>query len=154
VVLRPDGAARVTTSLTITNTEPAGDLNASTLAYLTIYGPEGAVLDQAASDPFSFREATLAGHPAAGWFRAATPSGGQTTLKVVWDVPALATQDRDGGWEYSLRWMHLPDHTGDVVNLSFELPTSWRWEGDGPPARFSLDREMQETWRLVPGDRQ
>jgi len=154
VVLRPDGAARVTTSLTITNTEPAGDLNASTLAYLTIYGPEGAVLDQAASDPFSFREATLAGHPAAGWFRAATPSGGQTTLKVVWDVPALATQDRDGGWEYSLRWMHLPDHTGDVVNLSFELPTSWRWEGDGPPARFSLDREMLGTWRLVPGDRQ
>jgi len=152
VALAADGSARVTTDITITNTEPPGPLNASTLAYLTIYGPEGGVLDQAASDPFSFREASVAGHPAAGWFRAATPAGGQTTLKVVWDVPALARQQRDGAWEYSLRWMHLPDHTGDVVNLTVDLPATWRWSGAPPPARFSLDREVQGAWRLVAGD--
>lgn len=152
VALGADGAARVTTTITITNTEAPGPANASTLAYLTIYGPEGGVLDQAASDPFSFREPPLAGHPAAGWFRAAPPAGGQTTLKVVWDVPALARQQRDGSWEYSLRWMGLPDHTGDVVNLRVELPATWRWKGAAPPGQFSLDRDMRGTWPLVAGD--
>ena len=152
VDLRPDGGARITTQITITNTLPAGPLNASSLAYLTIYGPEGAVLDQAASDPFGFQEPTLSGHPATGWFRAATPGGGQTTLKVVWEVPKLATNLRDRTWEYNLRWMHAPDHTGDVVNLSFALPPAWRWAADSPPAQLSLDTEIKGTWRLVAGD--
>ncbi len=56
-----------------------------------------------------------------GWFRAAIPSGGQTTLTVVWDGwrghPA-----NEGSWRYDLRWMHLPEHPGYIVNLSFDLP--------------------------------
>jgi hypothetical protein len=152
VVLRADGGARITTTLTVTNTLPPDPLNASTLAYMTLYGPRGAVLDQAASDAFGFKEPTLAGHPAYGWFRAAAPSGGQTTLKVVWDVPRLAEQVGNGAWEYSLHWLHLPDHKGDVVNLAVELPPAWRWAGEPPPAQFSLDRTMRGTWRLVAGD--
>jgi len=150
VAVSPDGGARVTTRLTITNTDPPGPLsNASTLAYLTIYGPEGAVLNQAASDPFGFKEPGMAGHPATGWFRAAAPAGGKDTLTVVWDVPGFVKQLGDGTWEYSLRWRNLPDHTGDVVNLSFDLPASWKWRGGGPPATFSLDREMIGSWRLA-----
>jgi hypothetical protein len=152
VDLRPDGGARITTQITITNTLPPGPSNASSLAYLTIYGPEGAVLDQAASDPFGFQEPTLSGHPATGWFRAAAPAGGQTTLKVVWDVPKLATKLGGRTWEYNLRWMHAPDHTGDVVNLSFALPPAWRWAAESPPAQLSLDREINGSWRLAAGD--
>jgi hypothetical protein len=152
VELRPDGGARISTQITITNSLPPGPLNASSLAYLTIYGPEGAVLDQAASDPFGFQEPALSGHPATGWFRAAAPAGGQTTLKVVWDVPKLATKLRDRTWEYNLRWMHAPDHTGDVVNLSFSLPPAWRWAAEPPPANLSLDTEIRGTWQLVSGD--
>ena len=153
VVLNADGSARITTTLTVTNTLPPDPLsNASTLAYLTIYGPKGGVLDAVASDPLSFKEPPLAGHPAVGWYRAAAPSGGQATLKAVWDVPALVRQLGDGSWEYSLRWRNLPDHTGDSVNLSVALPATWRWAGDPPPARFSLDREMIGSWRLTSGD--
>ena len=148
VALRPDGSARITTTLTVTNTLPPDPMNASTLAYLTIYGPQGAVLEQGASDAFGFKEPTLAGHPAYGWFRAAAPSGGQATLKVVWEVPGLAKQGGDGSWEYSLHWLHLPDHPGDKVRLSFELPPGWEWKGDPPPAEFSLDRTMRGSWRL------
>ncbi len=152
VVLRTDGSARVTTRLTVTNTEPPNAFgNASTLAYLTIYGPEGAVLDVGASDPFAFKEPVAAGHPATGWFKAAAPSGGQTTLTVVWDVPKLVRQLNDGTWEYSLRWRNLPDHTGDVVNLRVELPPSWRWQGGPPPAQFPLDTEMIGSWRIKSG---
>jgi hypothetical protein len=110
------------------------------------------VLDQEASDPLGFKEPALAGHPAHGWFRAAAPSGGETTLKVVWDVPRLVKQVGRRSWEYALRWMHLPDHKGDTVNLSFELPPAWRWSGAPPPAQFSLDQEMTGSWRLAFGD--
>ena len=52
VTLRPDGSARVTTTLTITNTEAAEERSTrAALAYLTIYGPEGAVLDEAVVGP-------------------------------------------------------------------------------------------------------
>jgi len=150
VDLRADGGARITTTITITNTEPLDPLtNVSSLAYLTVYGPEGAVLDPAASDPFGFPEPALAGHPAAGWFRAAKASGGQTTLKVVWDVPRLTRQLGAGTREYALHWMHLPDHTGDVVNLAFQLPPGWSWKGSPPPARLSLDREVHGVWPLA-----
>jgi hypothetical protein len=151
VAVNPDGGARVTTRLTVTNTEPPDIGNPSTLAYLTIYGPEGAVLDQAASEPFGFKEPALAGHPATGWFKAAAPSGGQTTLTVVWDVPELLNRLEGGDWEYSLRWRNLPDHTGDVVNLTVDLPPSWLWKDGAPPDMFSLDREFAGAWRLAPG---
>ncbi|MGI8807526.1 MAG: DUF4012 domain-containing protein [Acidimicrobiales bacterium] len=150
VAVNAQGDARVTTKLTITNTEPSDpNGNASTLAYLTIYGPEGAVLDPAASDAFSFKEPAVAGHPAAGWFKAAAPAGGQTTLTVVWDVPGLLNRLDENSMEYSLRWRNLPDHTGDVVNLSVELPPGWAWSGSPPPAQFSLDREIVGSWRLT-----
>jgi hypothetical protein len=55
-------------------------------------------------------------------------------------------------WDYSLLWMHAPDHTGDVVNLRFDLPPGWRWTGDPPPAQLSLDKEIKGTWRLVQGN--
>ena len=151
VGVRPDGSARITTKLTLTNTDPPDPFsNASTTAYLTIYGPEGAVLDEAASDAFVFKEPAAAGHPAAGWFKAAAPGGGQTTLTVVWEVPAILKQLRGGGWEYALRWRNLPDHRGDVVNLTVDLPTGWKWSGDPPPAQFSLDQEMIGSWRIAP----
>ncbi len=150
VAIRPDGGATVSTQVTITNTEPLDPRsNASSLAYVTVYGPDGASIDQAASDPLGFPEPTLAGHPARGWFKAAAPGGGQVTLKVVWDVPQLLERRSDGDWDYSLRWMHLPDHTGDVVNLSIGLPPGWRWHGTPPPAQHSLDREIHGTWRLA-----
>jgi hypothetical protein len=151
VALRPDGGARVTTDITITNTEPPDLLNSSSLAYITIYGPDGATLDQAASDPFGFLEPSIAGHPATGWFKAAAPAGGQVTLKVVWDVPRLLERVDGEEWDYSLLWMHAPDHTGDVVNLRFDLPPGWRWTGDPPPAQLSLDKEIKGTWRLAQG---
>jgi hypothetical protein len=152
VELRPDGGARVTTELTLTNTLPPHPLyNASSLAYMTVYGPEGAVLDQGASDPFGFPEPAIAGHPATGWFKAAGPAGGQVTLKVVWDVPSLLELGGDSEWAYNLRWMHVPDHTGDIVNLTVALPPAWRWDGGPPPGQFSLDQEFAGTWKLVEG---
>ncbi|MGH3907495.1 MAG: hypothetical protein ACRDTE_25460, partial [Pseudonocardiaceae bacterium] len=135
-----------------TNTEPPGAFNASSMAYLTLYGPEGGVLDSAASDPLGLPEPTLSGHPAIGYFRAAAPGGGRTTVTVAWDVPGLVNRMRDGTWEYSLRWMHLPDHTGDVVNLTFELPPGWQWKDEPPPDQFSLDQEMLGSWRLDADD--
>lgn len=149
VALTPDGGARITTTLTVTNTEPPDPAgNASTLAYMTLYGPQGAVVDQVASDAFGFEEPALAGHPARGWFRAAAPSGGQTTLKVIWDAPGLLTKQGDGTWRYSLRWRNLPDHIGDVVNLNIELPPGWRWTEGAPPAQLSLDQEIIGSWAL------
>jgi hypothetical protein len=152
VGVRPDGAAQIVTRLTITNTESSQTAyNESTLAYHTIYGPEGAVLDQGASDPFGFPEPAAAGHPAAGWFRAAKPDGGQDTLTVVWNAPSLVRRVNDGTWQYALKWLHLPDHTGDVVNLTVELPAGWRWAGDPPPAQLSLDQDVEGTWMIADG---
>lgn len=92
VVLAPDGSARVTTTLTIANTEEAGPLNPQYQAYLTLYGPRGAVLAEGA-DPPAATEQAVEGHPAAGWFRSAEP-GGQTsvTVRAPCDRPAEACQ--------------------------------------------------------------
>ena len=152
VGLRPDGSAQVVTRMTITNTEPRQRaFNESTLAYHTIYGSEGAVLDQGASDPFGFPEPAVAGHPAAGWFKAARPDGGQDTLTVVWNVPNLVRWVKDGTWQYALKWLHQPDHTGDVVKLIVDLPAGWRWAGDAPPAQFSLDQDFEGRWMIAAG---
>jgi hypothetical protein len=150
VALRPDGSARITTTMTITNTEPAEEaFNESTLAYHTIYGPEGARLDEWASDPFGFPEPAVAGHPAAGWFKAAAPGGGQVTLTVVWDAPGVARWVTDGTWRYALRWRNLPDHAGDTVKLTVHPPEGWRWKAEPPPAEFGLDQEMVGAWELA-----
>ena len=47
----------------------------------------------------------------------ASPPHTEVTVKVVWEVPAVAVPQPDGTWRYSLLWMRLPDHTGDVLNL-------------------------------------
>jgi hypothetical protein len=149
VSINPDGSGRTTTTVTITNTEPPDPFgNASSLAYVTVYGPAGAVLDQGASDAFGFKEPTLAGHPAQGWFRAAPPSGGQVTLTVTWDVPAIATPGPNGVRSYDLAWRHLADHTGDTVHLSFDLPAGWSWRNGAPPAQFSLDQDFSGSWAI------
>jgi hypothetical protein len=150
VSIAQDGSARITTKATITNTEPPDVIgnSAGTLAYHTIYGPKGALLDEAASDPLPMKEPALADHPAVGWFRAAAPSGGQTTLTVVWNARDIAVPQKDGLWRYELRWPHLPDHFGDVVNLTFDLPVGWTWTSASPPPQFSLDQEFSGSWLL------
>jgi len=149
VVVNPDGSARVTTHLTVTDTEAYNPTtNVSTLAYMTIYGPQGAALDPNASDAFPFKEPAVAGHPGVGWFRAAQPGGGQTTLNLTWNVPGLLQRDAAGKWVYSLSWRNLPDHAGDVVNLSVVLPAGWTWAAGPPPAQFPLDQEMTGSWAI------
>jgi len=151
VAVNPDGTARITTTVTITDPAPADPMNNGTLAYLTMYGPEGATVDLNASDPFGFKEPDVADHPAMGWFRAAQPGGGTTTLKVVWNSLGAVRQDKNGLWRYDLRWLHLPDHVGDTVDLSFDLPAGWSWKGPPPPSRFTLDQEFSGSWRLSGG---
>jgi hypothetical protein len=148
VALRPDGSALVTTTLTITNTEGPGPQNPSSLSYITLYGPNGGVLDSSGDAP-DVEENPVAGHPAAGWYRAAAPLG-TTTVTVVWNAPAVAVRQEDGSWSYGLWWMHLPDHGGDGVNLRVDLPSGWRWKGSRPPAQFPLDRDIVGTWRIDP----
>jgi hypothetical protein len=101
--------------------------------YITIYGPRDATLDAKASDPPTSGEPAIAGHPAAGWFRAAGPLG-QTTLKIVWDAPNVVRKLGDGTWIYGLWWMKLPDHSGDVLNLRVNLPRGWSWKERVPRA--------------------
>jgi len=151
VALRPDGSARITTKLKIVN--PSGPdptrNSPDTLSYITMYGPAGAVFDRA-SDPLGIPEPSVAGHPAYGWFRSVAPLS-EATVTVVWEVPGVAAPQSDGTWKYSLRWMRLPDHTGDVLNLSFELPPEWSWKGEPPAAQFSLDRDLDVGWVLEAG---
>lgn len=151
VVAAPDGSARVSTSITIENTEPQGFYNTDSLTYVTLYGPEGATLHNA-SDPPAALEPAIAGHPAAGWFVSAPPLG-RTTLKVVWNVPDLLKKNADGTWSYELNWRRVPDHAGDAVNLEVELPPDWRWTGDGPPAKQVLDADISRTWPITPAER-
>jgi hypothetical protein len=93
------------------------------LSYLSIYGPQGALVDEEAGDP-SILETEISGHPAAGWFRQAPP-GSETSATVVRDTPAIARQVDDGTWVYTLTWMRLPDHSGDVLNLTVRPPEGW-----------------------------
>jgi hypothetical protein len=100
VELQPNGSARVTTDITIANTEPFDPAyNIDSFSYITVYGSEGAVLDEAASDQNAFLEAPLNGHPSAGWVRAAEPLA-TASIKVVWNVPQLALPREDGTLEY------------------------------------------------------
>jgi len=149
VDLRPDGSARVTTTVRIVNSQGPGPLNPSSLGYITMYGPQGAVL-AATSDPPAAPEPTIAGHPAAGWYRAAPPLG-ETSLKVVWDAPLVAQVTKQGTLRYELRWMRLPDHTGDVLNLHVQLPAGWKWKGGAPPQHSDLVGDISGTWTAVRG---
>ena len=148
VVVNKDGSAHIVTTLTVTNSAPEGTFDkAGSLAYMTLYGPQGAVTDLAASDPFGFEEPAVSRHPGIGWFRAA-PRGGNTTLTVVWDAPGIASKQASGTWRYDLFWRALPDHRGDRVNLTVDLPDGWAWRGGGPPATFSLDHDFVGSWSV------
>ena len=46
--------------------------------------------------------------------------------------------------------MRHPDHAGDVLNLTFELPGGWEWADDAPPAEVGLDRDVSGRWALRP----
>ncbi|MDQ6613217.1 MAG: DUF4012 domain-containing protein [Actinomycetota bacterium] len=147
VALQADGSAHITTTITINNTEGPGapGVNDNVLTYYTLYGPAGAVVDSNASDPPFSSEMAIAGHPATGWFRT-VPANAMETIKVVWDVPALALQLSDGSWRYSLHWRALVDNTGDVLNLKVSLPPHSHWVGPSPQARSNLDRDLAGTW--------
>lgn len=147
VELRADGSGRVTTSMIVANTEEAGRFNPGSLSYVTLYGPHGARLAPG-SDPPLAEEPTLAGHPAAGWLLSAPPLG-RARLTVAWEVPELAQRADDGSWRYVLTWLHLPGHTGDRLNLSFDLPPGWSWAGPAPPANLSLDQDVHGSWSLT-----
>lgn len=148
VALHPDGSGTVTTSLRIVNPLPPEELfnPPDVVAYITMYGPRGATIN-AESDPLGVPEPALAGHPAHGWFRPLVPQS-ETTLTVVWDVPRLVVELPDGSWAYSLRWLRHPDHTGDVLDLTVDLPSGWDWAGAAPPTRFDLDKDIAGTWAL------
>lgn len=146
VELRSDGSGLVTTSMTLANTEEGGLFNSGSLSYVTLFGPRGGELAAGSDIPLS-EEPTLAGHPAAGWLLSAPPLG-KATLTVAWEVPRLLQRGDDGTWAYSLRWLHLPGHTGDELNLRVELPPGWEWEGQAPPATTDLDRDFVGTWPL------
>ena len=136
----------MTTAITTRNPAPRSPFNDIPVTYVTVYGPQGAVLDPT-SDPQSLPEPSLAGHPAAAWFRGAPPLS-QSTLKVVWEVPRLVEKGPDGGRSYRLRFMRLPDHTGDVLNLRVNLPSGWAWEEGEPPSTFDLDKDLVGAWRI------
>ena len=150
VVLHADGSARITTRVTIANTEPAnngGHLNIDSLSFVTVYGPHGASLDSA-SDPPDALDPDLEGHPAASWFEAADPLS-STTFTVAWDVPHLLTTAPGGALEYQLRFMRLPAHDADVLHLRITPPPGWKWATSAPPATTTLNADLVGAWRLV-----
>lgn len=149
VQLRADGSALITTTMTLANNHDPGDLNPGSLSYVTFYGPEGAVLDPS-SDKAASSEPAVAGHPAAGWFVNAEPHG-KATLRVVWNVKGVVQKGPHGARQYSLTWLRIPDHTGDVLNLRVDLPPGWTWDGPGPSSHFDLDKDAKGTWTMVPG---
>lgn len=148
VQLRPDGSARITTTLTMVNTRPSGVLNPNALSYVTVYGPEGAKLDAGSSDPPRSEEPALAGHPAHGWFLNAPPYG-RATLKVAWEVDSLLLDGPGRSRVYTLTWLRVPDHTGDVLNLRVDLPEGWQWRDEGPPPTVDLDADIKASWTMV-----
>ncbi|HEX7277764.1 MAG TPA: DUF4012 domain-containing protein, partial [Acidimicrobiales bacterium] len=149
VQLHPDGSGTVTTSVRIVNGDPP-DRNsnpANGLDFITMYGPQGATLG-GGSDPLGIIEPPLAGHPAVAWFRPLEPQS-ETSVTVAWNVPQLIRRLPDGNWEYSLLWMRHPDHTGDVLQLTFELPRGWEWDGTPPPGEVALVADVSGKWVLA-----
>jgi len=150
VTLQTNGSARLATTLTIDNTEaPDPNSNIDSLSYITLYGPQGGRLVDGTDPPYA-TEATLAGHPAAGWLSDALPQS-DTTLTAVWQAPGVAVRQSNGTWIYQIHWMHLPGHTGDVLDLKVNLPPGWHWAGAAPPARVSLNENFAGSWTIKVG---
>lgn len=147
VSLSADGSGASDTVMLLRNTMPyRPGINIDSSAYLTPYGPRGALLDPASDKPDG-NEPPLAGHPTAGWLRAALPLG-TTGLHVRWQAPELAVRRPDGSWDYRLTWLPTPGHRGDVLNLSVTLPEGARWIGAPPPQRVTLYGPFRGEWRF------
>jgi hypothetical protein len=147
VVIEADGSAVITTTMTIANTavtDTFSSYNIDSSSYVTIYGPSGARLAEAA-DPPDAQEVPLAGHPAYAWLRAALPLA-VTSLTVVWEAPAAVVHRGDGTLEYRLSFATVTAHQGDVLHLSVELPTGWSWDGAPPPNDVPLDQVFTGAW--------
>jgi hypothetical protein len=151
VTLEPDGSARVTTTVNITDTESPGAINSDSLSYLTFYGPTGARFVNSSLPPDAW-EPPLSDHPAAGWDLAALPLE-TTSVTFTWSVPHLLVRESDGTWRFQLWWMHVPDHDSDTLQLRVYIPPGWRWQGPPPPATFSLSRDVVASWALHPAPR-
>ena len=138
VVLKEDGSATITTKMTVANSVPRDRLNPTSLAYVIAYGPTGARLS-AAAKPVTPHEVSLGGHPGSGFFVDPLPFE-KDQFTVVWSSANLA-QDLPGrDWSYDLRFMHVPDHKGDVVNLRVDLPGGGRGRATShPPPRRSME---------------
>lgn len=145
VEVRADGSAKISTTMVITNPGGGGVLNPGSLSYVTLYGPAGAILGPVPEAPVSL-EPAIAGHPAAAWFLNAPPLG-VATITVVWDAPEIVRRTAKG-WEYSLVWLRIPDHSGDTLNLRVDLPHGWRWKGDGPPEHVDLNADVDSAWAI------
>jgi hypothetical protein len=152
VTLEPDGSGRVTTTVTIADTEPFSAFNIDSFSYLTFYGPTGATFARS-SEPAVASEPTIAGHPAMGWALDAPPLG-TTTLTFTWTVPHLAIHGPGGAWSYQLWWMHLPAHTGDTLRLHVDLPAGWRWHAGEPASSWTLDQDVVGRWAIDAGQQQ
>ncbi len=145
VVLRPDGSATATTSMTIEDTEPAGAGNPGSSGYIVAYGPEGARAGKGTDASYYAYEPSVDGHPAVDWLEGAVPLG-QITSTVVWKFDHALQPLGHGMWSYRLEWRGLPAHVGDVLSLHVQLPRGWRWVGKGPPQQVTLDGSFQGTW--------
>jgi hypothetical protein len=143
VVLRSDGSASVSTTLTIRNSTGLGHPFQS---YLALYGPAGATLG-VESDAPSAMEAPLGGHPAAAFVRFA-PADGTVSVHVTWEVPGLLQRRRDGSLIYRLTWRPIPAHRGDVLHLRVTPPAGWRWKSKPPPERSRPRRDLRGAWVL------
>jgi len=146
VAVRPDGSARITTTVTITNTQPDTPESVDSLSYVTLYGPAGSTRVDGGDEPASV-EPSLGNHPAWGWFASAAP-GDPATITVAWDAPNVAHRLPDGTWAYGLYWMRVPDHAGDEVQVHVDLPKDWHWKGGAPPERAKLDKDLVGVWSL------
>jgi hypothetical protein len=147
VVLHADGSARVTTDVTIANTKPFDpSYNLDSLSYVVAYGPRGGALADG-TDEVDASEPLLDDHPSAAWLMAAPPLD-QDKRRAVWDVPSLASRQKDGSFVYQLTWRSIPAHTGDVVNLRVDLPEGWRWE-HAPPATLPTTGDFVRSFRYI-----
>jgi hypothetical protein len=147
VTFEPDGSGRVTTTVTIADTEPPNvSYNIDSLSYLTFYGPTGAVFASSSIRPDASENA-IAAHPAMAWDLSAPPLG-KTTLTFTWTVPHLAVRVDSHTWRYELWWMHLPGHTGDTMHLRVALPSGWRWHAAEPPTTYALDHDILGSWTI------
>ncbi|MBV9290869.1 MAG: hypothetical protein JO222_00335, partial [Frankiales bacterium] len=147
VTLRPDGSGASETTMVLADTgAPEPGYNDDSLSYITPYGPKFCSQDPTSDKPDS-GEQPLAGHPTAGYLRAAQPHGSMS-LRVAFQCPALALPRTDGSFLYSLDFRDQPGHSGDILHLSVHLPQGFTWAGQPPPSTVRLYGEFRGAWEF------